>query len=79
VGCGDQGPMYVGLMPTEPRTGPCADVTYGIVSQLGAVVRNSLHDRRADVLAAIARELLHNQTPHSSRLLDEVLTQMAVG
>jgi hypothetical protein len=79
VGFGDRGPVYVGLMPLESRNGPVADITYGIGSQLGSIVRTALHDRRSDVLSAVARELLHNQTPHSSRLLDEVLTQMAVG
>jgi signal recognition particle receptor subunit beta len=77
VALGERGALYVGLMPLEPRSGPSADMTSGIGSQLGAVVRHSLHERRADVLSAIARLLLHQQTPHSSRLLDDVLTQMA--
>jgi signal recognition particle receptor subunit beta len=77
IAISDRGPIYIGLMPLETREGPSADITSGIGSQLGAIVRNVLHDRRADVLSAIARMLLHQQTPHSSRLLDEVLTQMA--
>jgi signal recognition particle receptor subunit beta len=77
VGCGDRGPVYVGLMPMEPLASPGADLTFGIGSQLGSIVRNTLHDRRSDVLSAIARELLHNQTPYSSRILDEVLTELA--
>jgi signal recognition particle receptor subunit beta len=79
VGYGDQGPVYVGLMPMEPRDGPSADVSYAIGSQLGSIVRSALHDRRSDVLAAVARELFQHQTTHSGRLLDEVLTQMAAG
>jgi signal recognition particle receptor subunit beta len=77
VGCGDRGPVYVGLMPIEPLPNPGADLTFGIGSQLGLILRDTLHDRRLDVLSAIARELLHNQTPHSSRILDEVLTELA--
>ncbi|HKU42695.1 MAG TPA: GTPase domain-containing protein [Polyangiales bacterium] len=77
VGWGERGPVYVGLMPMEPVTIPVADLTFGIGSQLGSIVRDRLQDRRSDVLAAIARELLHNQTPHSSRILDEVLTELA--
>jgi signal recognition particle receptor subunit beta len=79
VGFGENGPVYVGLMPMEPRSGPSADVSYAIGSQLGSIVRTALHDRRADVLSAVARELFHHQTTHSGRLLDEVLTQMAAG
>ncbi|MET0386282.1 MAG: GTPase domain-containing protein [Polyangiales bacterium] len=75
----DRGPVFVGLMPLEPRIGPPADVTAGIGAQLGAIIRSALHNRRADVMSVIARLLLHHQTPHSSRLLDEVLTQMAAG
>jgi signal recognition particle receptor subunit beta len=77
IGCGDRGPVYVGLMPMEPLANPGADLTFGIGSQLGSIVRDTLRDRRLDVLSAIARELLHNQTPHSSRILDEVLTELA--
>jgi hypothetical protein len=79
VGFGENGPVYVGLMPMEPRSGPSADVSYAIGSQLGSIVRTALHDRRADVLSAVARELFHHQTTHSGRLLDEVLTQMSAG
>jgi signal recognition particle receptor subunit beta len=77
VGWGERGPVYVGLMPTEPYAGPSADFTFGIGAQLGSIVRNTLHDRRGDVLSAVARGLLHNHTPHSTRLLDEVLTEMS--
>ena len=77
VGWGDRGPVYVGLMPMEPVTIPTSDLTFGIGSQLGSIVRDTLHDRRGDVLSAIARELLHNQTQHSGRILDEVLTELA--
>jgi signal recognition particle receptor subunit beta len=77
VGCGDRGPVYVGLMPMDPVPNPGSDLTFGIGSQLGPIVRDTLHDRRMDILSAIARELLHNQTPHSSRILDEVLTELA--
>jgi signal recognition particle receptor subunit beta len=77
VGCGDRGPVYVGLMPMEPLANAGADLTFGIGSQLGSIVRDTLHERRFDVLSAIARELLHNQTQHSSRILDEVLTELA--
>ncbi|MEY4580371.1 MAG: hypothetical protein RL701_5074 [Pseudomonadota bacterium] len=73
----ERGPMYVGLMLTEPRSGSTSDMTSGIAAQLGSVVRNVLYERRADVLSAIARLLLHQQAPQNSRLLDEVLTHMA--
>lgn len=79
IAVGDRGPLYVGMMPLEAREGPAADFTASIGSQLGAVVRSSLLERRADVLAVIARLLLHQQTPHATQLLDQVLTQMAVG
>jgi hypothetical protein len=77
VGYSDRGPVYVGLMPMEPLANPGTDLTFGIGSQLGSIVREKLRDRRLDVLSAIARELLRNQTPHSSRILDEVLTELA--
>jgi signal recognition particle receptor subunit beta len=77
VGCSERGPVYVGLMPLEPLANPGTDLTFGIGSQLGTIVRDTLRERRLDVLSAIARELLRNQTPHSSRILDEVLTELA--
>ncbi len=79
VGYSERGPVYVGLMPTEPLStaSPNGDLTFGVGSQLGSIVRDTLNERRIDVLSAIARELLHNQTPYSSRILDEVLTELA--
>jgi signal recognition particle receptor subunit beta len=80
VGCTDDGPIYIGLMPHETRNGPSADVSYAIGAQLGSIIRGELQERRGQVLSAVARHLFHEQnTPHGGRLLDEVLTQMSAG
>lgn len=78
IAVGEHGAIYVGMMPFETREGPAPDVTASIGAQLGSVVRHNLRERGADVLAVIARMLLHQQSPHSTQLLDEMLTQMAV-
>lgn len=77
IGRGERGPVYVGLMPVEPRTGPISNVPYGIGWELGLILRNALRERRDDVMSAIARVPRQNQTSHGSRLLDDVLAQMA--
>jgi signal recognition particle receptor subunit beta len=79
VGYAEHGPVYVGLMPMEMAEEPTADVSYAIGSQLGSILRNSLRDRRSEVLAEVARTLFHTQSSDSGRLLDEVLTQLATG
>jgi hypothetical protein len=64
-------------MPMDMHDGPTADVSYAIGSQLGSILRSALHDRRSEVLAAVARSLFHSHPSDSGRLLDEVLTQLA--
>ncbi len=79
IGYTESGPVYVGLMPMDVQDGPTADVSYAIGSQLGSILRSALHDRRSEVLAAVARSLFHAHPSDSGRLLDEVLTQLAAG
>jgi signal recognition particle receptor subunit beta len=77
IGFGESGPVYVGLMPMESRSEPSPDVSFAIGSQLAAILKNALHERRSEVLATVARLLFHSQSSDSGRVLDEVLTQMA--
>jgi hypothetical protein len=78
VGCGERGAIYVGLMPMEPTTSATPDIARSIGTELGSIVGNALHERRADVLAAIVRNArtVANGS-QSARLLEAVLGQVA--
>jgi signal recognition particle receptor subunit beta len=78
VGRGERGAMYVGLMPMERMERTAQPKPLDLIgNELESIFRSVLHDRRSEVLTAMARARRLGPAPLGGPMLEQLLGQMA--